>query len=153
MILHSSGSALGGNGYAYDSDGDVEYAESEDEEFINDSDQDAAINSDDESNNEDGAPVKKRKLKPKRIRRRKRPASTTKSKSVIIKDLVKSLVNSSNPEVLVTTYSSIRIYKDVLLPVHWGYAILDEGHKIRNPDADVTITCKQLQTTNRFTSH
>jgi DNA excision repair protein ERCC-6 len=27
--------------------------------------------------------------------------------------------------------------------------MLDEGHKIRNPDADITIVCKQLRTVHR----
>jgi SNF2-related domain len=31
----------------------------------------------------------------------------------------------------------------------WGYAVLDEGHRIRNPDADVTLMAKQLQTVHR----
>ena len=45
-----------------------------------------------------------------------------------------------------TSYEQMRIQKNVLLGVKWGYAILDEGHKIRNPDADVTLVAKQLQT-------
>ena len=40
----------------------------------------------------------------------------------------------------------MRLFRDRILAVRWGYAILDEGHKIRNPDADVTIVAKQLQT-------
>ena len=47
-----------------------------------------------------------------------------------------------------TSYEQMRIQKNVLLGVKWGYAILDEGHKIRNPDADVTLVAKQLQTVN-----
>lgn len=35
------------------------------------------------------------------------------------------------------------------MPCRWGYAILDEGHKIRNPDAEVTLMAKQLQTVHR----
>ena len=37
----------------------------------------------------------------------------------------------------------------VLLCHRWGYAVLDEGHRIRNPDADVTLMAKQLQTVHR----
>ena len=40
--------------------------------------------------------------------------------------------------------------RDLLLNVAWGYAILDEGHKIRNPDAEVTLAAKQLQTVHRI---
>lgn len=51
--------------------------------------------------------------------------------------------------VLVTTYVGLRIYARHLLPVHWGYAVLDEGHKIRNPDLDILLVCKQLKTPHR----
>ena len=39
--------------------------------------------------------------------------------------------------IIVTSYDQLRLQRDVLLNVPWGYAILDEGHKIRNPDAEV----------------
>ncbi|KAI0017346.1 SNF2 family N-terminal domain-containing protein [Xylariomycetidae sp. FL0641] len=51
--------------------------------------------------------------------------------------------------VLVTTYAGLQTYGDLLTPVEWGYAVLDEGHKIRNPNAAVTIYCKELRTPNR----
>ncbi|KAG8423350.1 DNA repair protein rhp26 [Metarhizium acridum] len=51
--------------------------------------------------------------------------------------------------VLVTTYTGLQTYADELLPVEWGYAVLDEGHKIRNPNAEITVTCKELNTPNR----
>ena len=58
----------------------------------------------------------------------------------------KSFVNwlAAVDGVVVTTYASIRIYKDILLGQNWDYVILDEGHKIRNPDAEITIACKQV---------
>ena len=52
--------------------------------------------------------------------------------------------------VLLTTYEHVRVTRDALLSVRWGYAVLDEGHKIRNPDADITICAKQLQTVHRI---
>lgn len=51
--------------------------------------------------------------------------------------------------VLVTTYSGLQTYAPLLIPVEWQYAILDEGHKIRNPNAAITIYCKELRTPNR----
>lgn len=51
--------------------------------------------------------------------------------------------------VLVTTYSGLQTYADLLLPMKWEYAVLDEGHKIRNPNAAITIYCKELRTPNR----
>ena len=57
----------------------------------------------------------------------------------------------SDPKgVLLTTYEHLRLMRDHVLSVRWGYAVLDEGHKIRNPDADVTICAKQLQTVHRL---
>ncbi|KAK7901079.1 DNA repair protein rhp26 [Exophiala xenobiotica] len=52
--------------------------------------------------------------------------------------------------VLVTTYSGLQTYAPLLIPVEWQYAILDEGHKIRNPNTAITIYCKELRTPNRI---
>ena len=51
--------------------------------------------------------------------------------------------------VLVTTYTGLQTYAEDLLRVEWDYAVLDEGHKIRNPNAEITVTCKELNTPNR----
>lgn len=51
--------------------------------------------------------------------------------------------------VLITTYSGLQTYAPLLIPVDWQYAILDEGHKIRNPNTAITIYCKELRTPNR----
>lgn len=52
--------------------------------------------------------------------------------------------------VLVTTYSGLQTYSEFLLPTEWECAILDEGHKIRNPNTAITIHCKELRTPNRI---
>ena len=51
--------------------------------------------------------------------------------------------------ILVTTYSGLQTYAEFLIPMDWEYAILDEGHKIRNPNTSITIYCKELRTPNR----
>ena len=51
--------------------------------------------------------------------------------------------------VLVTTYSGLQTYAELLIPTDWEYAVLDEGHKIRNPNTAITIYCKELRTANR----
>ncbi|SCU99192.1 LADA_0H18140g1_1 [Lachancea dasiensis] len=62
--------------------------------------------------------------------------------------LIDRVVNSGH--VLITTYVGLRVHADRLLNVNWGYAVLDEGHKIRNPDADISLTCKHLKTKHRI---
>lgn len=52
--------------------------------------------------------------------------------------------------VLVTTYSGLQTYAEFLIPTEWECAILDEGHKIRNPNTTITIKCKELRTSNRI---
>ncbi|CDK25202.1 unnamed protein product [Kuraishia capsulata CBS 1993] len=52
--------------------------------------------------------------------------------------------------VILTTYAGLRIYAKTLLNRQWGYAVLDEGHKIRNPDSEVSLVCKRLRTYNRI---
>ena len=51
--------------------------------------------------------------------------------------------------VLVTTYSGLQTYAELLVPVVWEYAVLDEGHKIRNPNAgtpNIIWICSNLLT-------
>ena len=52
--------------------------------------------------------------------------------------------------ILVTTYSGLQTYAQLLIPIDWEYAVLDEGHKIRNPNTAITIYCKELRTANRI---
>jgi DNA excision repair protein ERCC-6 len=42
----------------------------------------------------------------------------------------------------VTTYENVRRNPDIWTSYNWDYIIMDEAQKIRNPDADVTLTCK-----------
>lgn len=46
--------------------------------------------------------------------------------------------------ILITSYSAVRNMQDTLQRWDWHYIILDEGHKIRNPNAGVTTACKQV---------
>lgn len=46
--------------------------------------------------------------------------------------------------ILITSYSAVRNLQDILQRYDWHYIILDEGHKIRNPNAGVTTACKQV---------
>lgn len=74
----------------------------------------------------------------------KKPSKSHKAAKKIVERVVR------DGHVLVTTYSGLQSYAEHLLPVEWGYAVLDEGHKIRNPNAGITIYCKELQTHNRI---
>ena len=59
-------------------------------------------------------------------------------------------IASAPSGVLLTTYDQMRICKGELGRVNWGYVVLDEGHKIRNPDAEVTLAAKSLRTAHRL---
>lgn len=52
--------------------------------------------------------------------------------------------------ILITTYGGVQTYREVLLKHKWGYVVLDEGHKIRNPDSGTTLACKQFKTPHRI---
>ena len=62
--------------------------------------------------------------------------------------LVKSISRAHG--VLVTSYSGALANKESLLEQHFDYVILDEGHKIRNPDALVTLAVKMFATPHRL---
>ena len=70
--------------------------------------------------------------------------SFTGNKSTLIKN-----INKSNG-ILITTYSGVTDYQDMLYNYEWHYVILDEGHKIRNPDAQTTIACKRFRSPHRI---
>ncbi|KAJ8248531.1 hypothetical protein GJAV_G00243010 [Gymnothorax javanicus] len=57
---------------------------------------------------------------------------------------------AANHGILITSYSYVRIMQDFIQRYDWHYVILDEGHKIRNPHAGVTVACKQFRTPHRF---
>lgn len=73
----------------------------------------------------------------------KKPSKSSKAVKRIVDRVVKY------GHVLVTTYAGLQSYADTLIPVDWDYAVLDEGHKIRNPNTAITINCKELRTANR----
>ncbi|XP_076303879.1 DNA excision repair protein ERCC-6 isoform X2 [Lasioglossum baleicum] len=52
--------------------------------------------------------------------------------------------------ILITSYSGILNHKDLLIANRWHYVILDEGHKIRNPQAKVSKAVKEFSTPHRL---
>ena len=58
-------------------------------------------------------------------------------------ELIKKICSENG--VLVTSYSGLRQHQERLLAQRFDYVILDEGHKIRNPDAEITLACKQVK--------
>ncbi|XP_070159365.1 DNA excision repair protein ERCC-6 isoform X1 [Polyergus mexicanus] len=52
--------------------------------------------------------------------------------------------------ILITSYNGVLRHKDLLVSNQWHYVILDEGHKIRNPQAKVSRAVKQLSTPHRL---
>lgn len=52
--------------------------------------------------------------------------------------------------ILITSYANMRLLQEDLQKYNWHYIILDEGHKIRNPNAAVTLACKQFRTPHRI---
>jgi DNA excision repair protein ERCC-6 len=76
-----------------------------------------------------------------------RPYTMSKAQKMA-KKIVQRAVEEGH--VLVTTYSGLQTYAPVLIPVDWDCAILDEGHKIRNPNTSITIHCKELRTPHRL---
>ncbi|KAH8867117.1 DNA excision repair protein ERCC-6 [Schistosoma japonicum] len=58
---------------------------------------------------------------------------------------------TNNPgSVLLTTYSTLVTYRDILTSRSWSYIILDEGHKIKNPEAEATSAVKHFSTPHRL---
>ncbi|KAB7505760.1 hypothetical protein Anas_07104 [Armadillidium nasatum] len=52
--------------------------------------------------------------------------------------------------ILISSYRGIVDHLKVLLNYDWHYIILDEGHKIRNPEAQITVAVKRFQTPHKL---
>ena len=52
--------------------------------------------------------------------------------------------------VVICSYEGLRRLSDALLAKAWGCVILDEGQKIRNPEASITRLTKHLRTPRRY---
>lgn len=52
--------------------------------------------------------------------------------------------------VLITSYTGVRDQLEILLQHEWHYIVLDEGHKIRNPEAQITVALKRFTTPHRL---
>ena len=80
------------------------------------------------------------------------PSSVQKRTLTTAQKSARRIVNRVVEEghILVTTYSGLQTYADLLIPMDWEYAVLDEGHKIRNPNTAITLYCKELRTANRI---
>ncbi|XP_041364778.1 LOW QUALITY PROTEIN: DNA excision repair protein ERCC-6-like [Gigantopelta aegis] len=63
-------------------------------------------------------------------------------------DLIHSI--SKFGGVLVTSFNTLVQHQETVLRCNWHYVVLDEGHKIRNPDAQITLACKQFRTPHRI---
>ena len=53
------------------------------------------------------------------------------------------------PVIIIATYGKLR-QAEGFIDYQWHYAILDEGHQIRNPEAKLTIAAKKLRTCHRL---
>ncbi|XQJ25785.1 SNF2 family helicase-like protein, putative [Leishmania guyanensis] len=54
------------------------------------------------------------------------------------------------PAVIITTYAAMRIHLELLLRTGFQYVILDEGHKVSNPEAGATLAAKSFTTPHRL---
>lgn len=47
--------------------------------------------------------------------------------------------------IILTTYNTLQLHRMLFFKIDWDYCILDEGHKIKNPDIDITLLLKQVK--------
>ncbi|XP_073976975.1 DNA excision repair protein ERCC-6-like isoform X2 [Rhodnius prolixus] len=61
-----------------------------------------------------------------------------------------SALHTYTQGILITSYTALVQYQEKILSKNWHYVILDEGHKIRNNNAQVTIAAKKFDTPHRL---
>lgn len=67
--------------------------------------------------------------------------------SALVKKISKPRRDGS---VLITSYTTFTKRYKLLISADWHYVILDEGHKIRNPNAQMTVAVKDVRTPHRL---
>lgn len=67
---------------------------------------------------------------------------------VVAQKVLRRVVDKGH--VLITTYTGLQTYRNIIIPVQWELAVLDEGHKIRNPNTSITIWSKEIRTPHRI---
>ncbi|MSU48034.1 MAG: DEAD/DEAH box helicase [Opitutus sp.] len=55
-----------------------------------------------------------------------------------------------DPVIWLASYTQLRKHRAMLASVNFGYAVLDEGQFIKNPDAKITQTCFAVRATHRI---
>ncbi|XP_065352951.1 DNA excision repair protein ERCC-6-like [Cloeon dipterum] len=70
--------------------------------------------------------------------------SSSQPKSKLVKEM------SENGGIIVTSYQGLVNLQETFLRRSWHLLILDEGHKIRNPDAQATLAAKRIATPHRL---
>lgn len=65
-------------------------------------------------------------------------------------EMVMRAFEEHEADIIITTYQGLQIHSGSLLLQRWAYAVLDEAHCIRNPEINITKTCKQLRTCHRL---
>jgi SNF2 family DNA or RNA helicase len=53
-------------------------------------------------------------------------------------------------KIVITSYETLRLEIKTFKKINWFYLILDEGHKIKNPSAQITEACKSIHASNRI---
>ncbi|KAL2919631.1 DNA repair protein rhp26 [Polyrhizophydium stewartii] len=137
-ILHSSGSGIASEAMAYDYDSDdagVGYRGS----------RSAGSDESDSDGSEEfgGRRSRKRAGRKKQKKGKASPPKISEKSRQQARNLVSKICRTGH--VIVTTYAAVRIHAETLLAVKWAYSILDEGHKIRNPDSEITMACKRFK--------
>jgi DNA excision repair protein ERCC-6 len=134
-ILHASGTGVKTGKKKDDVDDEEEEEEAEGRSFRN--------NSYEDDNEEEYEPDRRGKTAKKaKGKSAVRSILTTKggrNAAALVEDYVKK------GGILITTYGGVQSYREVLLKHKWGYVVLDEGHKIRNPDSGTTLAIKQFK--------
>ena len=70
----------------------------------------------------------------------------------LVVDVLKTghdFTHRKDPAIWLASYTQLRKHRGLLEGVNFGYAILDEGQFIKNPDAKITQTCFAVRATHR----
>ena len=61
-------------------------------------------------------------------------------------DILSNIVDKGKFDVIVTSYEGVRICLSSLKKIKWHYIVIDEAHKIKNEDSQLSQVVRKLHT-------
>ncbi len=65
-------------------------------------------------------------------------------------DLLNNFINNGEFDIVVTSFEGVRICLSALRKVKWHYIVIDEAHKLKNDESQISKVIRKLETDRKL---